>query len=302
VCTSAAERNLDEMGGISAAHRRIVRRIPPSARKRIAAVLPARVLAAYRRRRADAYLVSFPKCGRTWLRVMLGRVFQVHYQLPADADLVELHRLAELDSRLPCIVATHEGDPQWKSPDDVRRDPSWPDGKPVVLLVRDPRDVIVSLYHQRRGRHGGYTGSLDEFLDERVGGFASLLRFYDAWADAPEPLLVVRYEDLHARAEDELRRVLDFVGVAGVPAAVITDAVAYGSFDHMRELEETAAFASEKLRPGRSGDFDTYKTRRGKVGGYRDELTGDQIARLDGLLAASSAGRFGYLPSDDDGV
>ena len=53
----------------------------------------------------------------------------------------------------------------------------------MILLVRDPRDVIVSLYHQRRGRHGGYPGSLAEFLDERVGGFESLLRFYDAWAD-----------------------------------------------------------------------------------------------------------------------
>jgi hypothetical protein len=288
------------MGAVRAAHRRIVRRIPPSARKCIAVVLPRRVLAAYRHQRTDAYLVSFPKCGRTWLRVMLGRTFQVLYELPTDADLVELHRLAELDSRVPCVVATHEGDPQWKAPDDIRRDTSWRDNKPVVLLVRDPRDVIVSLYHQRRGRHGGYAGSLDEFLDERVGGFESLLRFYDVWADAPEPVLVVRYEDLHARADDELRRVLDFVGVEGVPAEVITDAVAYGSFDHMRELEEAGAFASEKLRPGRPGDFDTYKTRRGKVGGYRDELTAEQIARLDLMLAASSAGHFGYPRRDDD--
>jgi Sulfotransferase domain len=289
------------MGGIRA-HRRFVRRIPPSARKRIAAVLPARVLAAYRQQRADAYLVSFPKCGRTWLRVMLGRVFQVLYELPTDADLVELHRLAELDSRVPCIVATHEGDPQWKAPDDIRLDDSGRQHKPVVLLVRDPRDVIVSLYHQRRGRHGGYAGSLDEFLDERVGGFASLLRFYAVWADAPEPVLVVRYEDLHARPDHELRRVLDFVGVEGVPVDVIVDAVAYGSFDHMRELEDAAAFASEKLRPGRRGDFDTYKTRRGKVAGYRDELTAEQIARLDLMLAASSAGRFGYPLRDDDGA
>jgi hypothetical protein len=288
------------MGGVRAAHRRLVRRIPPSARKRIAAVLPQRWLAAYRHQRTDAYLVSFPKCGRTWLRVMLGRTFQVHFGLPPDADLVELHRLAELDPRVPCIVATHEGDPQWKAPDDIHLDPSRPDGKPVVLLVRDPRDVIVSLYHQRRGRHGGYAGSLDEFLTERVGGFESLLRFYDLWADAPGPRLVVRYEDLHGSAEDELRRVLDFLDVAGVPAEVLTEAVAFGSFDHMRELEESAAFGSEKLRPGRRGDFTTYKTRRGKVGGHRDELTADQITQLDRLLAASSANRFGYYPTDDD--
>jgi Sulfotransferase domain len=293
------ERNLAPMGGarVTAAQRRIVRRISPAARKRIARLIPRRVLASYRHRRADVYLVSFPKCGRTWLRVMVGRVIQLRFGLPAGTDLVELHRLAELDPRIPCIVATHDDEPQWKAPDEVERDKSRYRDKRVILLVRDPRDVIVSLYHQRRGRHGGYTGTLDEFLAERRGGFESLLRFYGAWADnldTPGRVLVVRYEDLHARPEHELRRVLDFTGLDGVDPAVVADAVAFGSFDHMRGLEEAGTFATEKLRPGRRGDLATYKTRRGQVGGYRDELTECQIARLDSLLAASAAGRFGY--------
>jgi hypothetical protein len=171
-----------------------------------------------------------------------------------------------------------------------------------VLLVRDPRDVIVSLYYQRSGRRGAYSGTLGEFLDERVGGFESLLRFYDAWAESLGQLrdvLVVRYEDLHADAERELRSVLDFIGLATVRHDVVLDAVAYGSFDHMRALEEAGAFASEKLRPVRPGDVDTYKTRRGKVGGFRDELTPAQITRLDAMLATSSASEFGYTVVGD---
>jgi hypothetical protein len=288
------------MGGMRTAHRRIVRRIPSSARKLIAAVLPRRVLASYRHRRTDAFLVSFPKCGRTWLRVMIGRAFQLHYGLPPDADLVELHRLAELDPRVPCVVATHD-DAQRKAPEDVASDLSRYRGKRVVLLVRDPRDVIVSLYHQRRGRHGGYDGTLAEFLDERVGGYETVLRFYDSWAEkiGTADMLLVRYEDLHARPERELQRILRFVGV-DVKPAIVADAVAFGSFDHMRELEEASTFPSEKLRPGRRGDVDTYKTRRGKVGGHRDELTAAQIAHLDRMLATSAASRFGYRVTDDD--
>ena len=124
-----------------------------------------------------------------------------------------------------------------------------------------------------------------------------MLRFYDAWADqleAPGAVLVVRYEDLHARPDAELRRVLAFVGIDDVAPEIVADAVEFGSFDHMRQLEENEAFASEKLRPGRQGDHDTYKTRRGTVGGHRDELTVEQIARLDDMLAASAASRFGY--------
>jgi hypothetical protein len=286
------------MGGVlRSTQRGIARHLSPRTRKRLAAILPDRLLGAYRRRRTDVYLVSFPKCGRTWLRVMVGRVFQLQFDLPAGADLVELHRLAEHDPRIPCVVATHDDGAQWKAPEDVDVDKSRYRAARVILLVRDPRDVIVSLYHQRRGRHGGYQGTLSEFLDERVGGFESLLRFYDAWADqldALEDVLVVRYEDLHTRPDAEIGRVLAFVGLEDVAPEVVADAVAFGSFDHMRELEEGEAFASEKLRPGRHGEFDTYKTRRGRVGGYREELNREQVARLDRMLAASGAGRFGY--------
>lgn len=267
-------------------------------RKRIAAVLPRRSLGWYRDWRADVYLVSYPKCGRTWLRVMIGRAFQLHYGLPADADLVELHRLAELDPRVPCVVATHDDSPWHERPEDVDHDKSRFRGKRVVLLVRDPRDVIVSLYHQRRGRRGGYRGSLDDFVDEWQGGFASLLRFYEVWADEAEAtadVLVVRYEDLHARPVDELVRVLGAIGVDGVEPAVLADAISFASFDHMHALEESGAFASEKLRPGRRDVVDRYKTRRGKVGGHRDELSPDQVARLDRIVADSAgAARFGY--------
>jgi hypothetical protein len=62
----------------------------------------------------------------------------------------------------------------------------------------------------------------------------------------------------------------------------------------MRRLEEVDALGSEKLRPGRAGDVTTYKTRRGTIGGHRDELTASQITRLNEMLAGSGAHRFGY--------
>ncbi len=286
------------MGGIvHVAQRQLARRLSPRARKRIAAVLGPRFVARYRRLRTDVYLVSYPKCGRTWLRVMVGRAFQQHFSLPADVDVVELHRLAELDSRVPSVMATHDDDAQWKEPDAVEVDKSQYRDATVILLVRDPRDVIVSLYHQRRGRRGGYDGTLAEFLDEPAGGFPTLLRFYDVWAsqlDAPRATLVVRYEDLHADPAGELRRVLAFTGVGDVSDEVISDAVRFGSFEHMRALEESGTVRSEKLRPGRPGDVSTYKTRRGLVGGYRDELAPDAVAHLAELMAASNVDRFGY--------
>ena len=287
------------MGGlVKAANRGLVGHLSPGARKRIAGVMGGRALAWYRRRRADVVLVSFPACGRTWLRVMLGRALQAHYGLPAEADVVELHHLAELDARVPNVLVTHDDDPQWRRPEEVGRDKSAYRHQRVLLLVRDPRDAVVSLYHHKTGRRAAFAGTLAEFLDEPVGSIGSLLAFYDAWAAAlgvPAATLVVRYEDLHARPEDELRRVLAFAGVGDVADATVTAAVDYGSFANMRRLEEAGTAASDKLRPVRAGDPASYKTRRGTVGGHRDELTPDQIAHLDRLVADSpGAARLGY--------
>jgi hypothetical protein len=285
------------MGGlVKAADRRMARHLGPRARKRLAAVAGGRVLGWYRRRRSDVVLVSFPKCGRTWLRVMVGRSLQRHFGLPDDADAVELAHLAELDPRVPSVLVTHDDDAQWKAPGDVERDKGAYRHRRVILLVRDPRDVIVSLYHQMSGRRGEDVGALDEFVDRPAGGFASLLAFYDAWAgalDVPAAVLVVRYEDLHADPVAQLRRVLAFLGVQDVDAATVDDAVAYGSFANMRRLEEAGTSASTRLRPV----GDAYKTRRGRVGGHRDELAPEQVARLDALMAASpGAAWFGYRP------
>jgi hypothetical protein len=284
-------------GLVKAANRRLGNRLSPAARKRVAALAGDRLLAWYRRQRADAVLVSFPKCGRTWLRLLIGRALQRHFELPAGVDPLELHRLADLDRRVPSVFVTHDDDAQWKPPEAVERDKRRYRGRRVILLVRDPRDVIVSLYFQKRERRRAYAGSLDEFLADRVGGFESLLAFYDAWVehlDVPAAVLVVRYEDLRARTEAELRRVLDFIGVTDVPDGVVAEAVAFASFENMRRMEEADALGSARLRPGRVGEPNTYKTRRGVVGGHRDELTADQIARLDRRMATSKVDRFGY--------
>jgi hypothetical protein len=287
---------------VKAANRRVGQHLSPAARRRLASIVGDRAFGWYRRRRTDAYLVSFPKCGRTWVRMLLARSLQRHFGLPEDADLVELHRLAELDGRVPCVFATHDDDAQWKAPEHVDRDKQRYRRHRVILLVRDPRDVIVSLYFQKRDRRGAYEGTLEAFLDEPVGGFDSLLAFYDAWADSldvPAGVLVVRYEDLHERPAAELRRMLSFVGVEGVADDVVDEAVAYASFDNMRRMEVTGTTGSARLAPGRPGDENSYKTRRGVVGGYRDELSPERIARLDAQMAGSGVDRFGYRAMTD---
>jgi len=264
---------------------------------------------------ADVYVVSFPKCGRTWLTLLVGRAIQQHFGLDKN-DPLQLRKLGDLRPEIPRIAPTHDELPQWKKPDELSHDKSRYEGKKVIFLVRDPRDTFVSNYFQkkkrvtvsrsffffkRRGRERNqpFDGELADFMNTSIGGFDSLLRFFNIWEQqrtVPDGFLLVRYEDLHEDAGRELRRVLDFIGVAGVDDEIVNEAVRFASFDNMHKMEREEAFKHGKMKPADKNDSESYKTRKGKVGGYVEYLTEEQIAELNAKMSERLTPFYGYKP------
>lgn len=255
-------------------------------------------------RRCDAFIVSYPKCGRTWLRMMLGVALSEHHGVAVR----NLRRFTDADvdhPGLPRILATHDDSPHTKPPHRIMRSKRAYAGTRTVLLVRDPRDVVVSLYfHNTRRRGLPYDGDLVDFVRDRTGGLASVLAFYDAWTPHLDELdvLVVRYEDMHADPARSLQRVLAFLGVDGVDESVVRRAVDGASFDRLQRMERDGSAPTRALRTPAADDPESYKVRRGKVGGYTDYLTAPVITAMDVAIARSSGARaLGYVTDPDDG-
>lgn len=240
----------------------------------------------WRRWRADVHLVSYPKCGRTWLVLLIAEVLQSHYGIRKRNPL----RLRNFHSRrlgIPYIHQHHDGGPEFLLPEELPHDKSFYAGRKVILLVRDPRDVFVSSYFQKTKRNYNYKGTLQEYLRERRGGIESIVTFYNIWADQrclPEDFLLVTYEDLHADTVRELRRVLDFLGLDRTSEEALNNAVESCRFDRMRELETNNAYQTGALSARDSSDPETYKTREGQVGGYRRHLDPESMAEIDGFI------------------
>jgi hypothetical protein len=77
------------------------------------------------------------------------------------------------------------------------------------------------------------------------------------------------------------------------------DAIAYASFEQMRAREAANDQKSlRSLRPGQRENPESFKTRRGKVGGYREYFPSDELAKLDAIVAAKLLPGFGY--TDDE--
>jgi len=264
----------------------------------------------------DIFLLSFPKAGRTWLTILLGRALQLHFGLH-KANPLKLRKLADSCPQLPSIFIAHDDRPQWKRPHELSTDKEVYRGKKVIFMVRDPRDLLISNFFQkkkritprkflfffhrrRRIKHEPFAGELPDFLNHDEGGFDTMLRYFNIWAekrDVPAEFLCVRYEDMKADPARELVKVLEFIGVRGVSDDAIKSAVEFASFDNMKQMEKTNALGSSRLRPHDSKDPDSYKVRKGKVGGYADYLTHEQIDGLNRKMRSTLTDFYGYIPN-----
>ena len=113
-------------------------------------------------------------------------------------------------------------------------------------------------------------------------------------------LMIVRYEDLRADPQDMLRRILEFIGTPG-STEHIRQAVEFASVENMRQLEQKRVFwlAGRRMLAKDRSNLNTYKVRRAKVGGYRDDFTPEQLAAIDALVAQRMLPVFGYARDEE---
>jgi hypothetical protein len=259
---------------------------------------------------ADVVIVSFGKSGRTWLRVLLSRFYQVRCGLPESA-LLTFDNFHRRNQAVPKIFFTHDnylkdftGSTESKAPYYAKR---------IILLVRDPADVAVSQYYQwkfrmtqRKKRINNYPQqdiSLFEFVMHPEAGLPKVIDFMNGWArelGRMKTLLVVRYEDMRTETSETLKRILAFIGTPGT-VEEIAEAVRFASVENMRQLEQKQTFwrsGSRMTAPDRSNP-NAFKVRKAKVGGYRDEFTPEQVAAIDAMVASRLIPVFGYDRSAD---
>lgn len=274
------------------------------------------------------WLASYPKSGNTWMRAFLtaylagpgaeidlndldASLHAANRQLfdrvvgfpssdlsPAEIDSfrADVYRAFDAEADGPLFLKTHDA---WRR---------TPDGKEVfpadatrlaVLIVRNPLAVAPSYAHH-------YSMSIDDAIDRMAdpslalaGQVSRLVRqlpqpmgtwsqHAQSWLDQPDiPTLMVRYEDLRAQPADEFSRILTACGLP-VDGAAIADALERTSFDRLQSAEAAGGFR-ERL-PGAEAFF-----RRGRVDGWRDELTDEQVRRIVAAHGPMMA-RLGYAP------
>ena len=135
-----------------------------------------------------------------------------------------------------------------------------------------------------------FDGPISEYIRSETYGPARIVEFYDLWyrnRRVPRELLLIRYEELHAEPEKVLRHVLAFIGAEGVDGGAVREAVEFARFENMRAMEAANALGDGRLRAFDPTDQESYKTRKGVVGGYVEYLSDDDAQLIDRMVAAA---------------
>ncbi len=213
------------------------------------------------------HFISYPKSGRTWVRYVLHRL-DVDESIQFHHDGFEFN-----DGSLPA----HDFDLE-------HRKKLYKGVDRIIYLRRDPRDLIVSLYHQVTGRFDdffGYTGTLSEFIRDDYFGALVLARFRSMWQALSHctPTLIVDYEDCHRDLTGVMQEILDHYKLKAAPGQ-LRKVCMEASLTQMKAVEISGGFPHPwlNLRNGAP------KVRRGRVGSYADELSSADIAYLNRIF------------------
>jgi len=251
----------------------------------------------------DAIIVSIPKSGRTWLRAFLCAYFCRRFGLEFT---LRPGRYAM--AGFPRIVFSHDlfehrtKGHRW---DRIRGKYLVPRRElyraKIILLARDPRDCFVSLYLQLTRRDPNAPvklkqKSVSEMLRDEKFGMLAIVNTMNNWLNEfseRDNFTLVRYETLRASPAEHFRDLLAVLGESSPDENIFQEALEFSRFDNMQKLEAAGAFDSNILHPGDARDPESFKVRRGKVGGYREYLLAD-----DQQFAATAITeldrRFGY--------
>lgn len=257
-------------------------------------------------------LASYPRSGNTWVRAVLTALVEGSSQLDINAlggaiasdrslvdDALEIEtsdllpdeerrlRPSAFRTSLPARARTFP----LKTHDAWLRaagaaEPPFPRERiaAVVLIVRDPRDLVVSFAHyyglslpeaiETVGHPGFSLGTSKTGLRSQVSQLvSSWSRHTASWRDSGLPLTLIRYEDLLAKplaGFASIARAFDYPTAPDLLARAIDAA----RLDRLKTAEAQAGFReSSRFAPNRFFGI-------GTAGGWRDTLTAAQALRI----------------------
>jgi estrone sulfotransferase len=197
--------------------------------------------------RDDVMLVSYPRSGNTWMRMIVAHILYPHERINSLKDLKALvpdiytSFAKNIKYSTPRVIKTHQ-------PYSFRHEPKNPElYRRNIYVVRHPYDVITSYYdfQLRLWRNtSSFETSMDRFVEKVVHGAyaASWQEHVLSWYCMRNELeiLFVKYEDLRSQTGEQIAWIGEFLG-RQLSADEIERICERTSLESMRSMEQNGS-------------------------------------------------------------
>ncbi|MEM7591328.1 MAG: sulfotransferase domain-containing protein [Cyanobacteria bacterium P01_A01_bin.83] len=191
----------------------------------------------------DIFLVSYPKSGNTWIRFLIANALRFHFQIDREVNFFTIRDI------IPGIKSGNNnfsplgpfGIPS--IPRIIKSHAAYnPYYDRVILLVRDPRDVVKSYYFYLQNYVSSISPetSISSFIRDRKYGVNNWSEHTKSWLlkenNSRQIIRVFQYENFVKNTKENLRDLMNLIGLE-LDDLTLQQAIDFSSKEAMRNSE-----------------------------------------------------------------
>ncbi|KAF3338906.1 flavonol 3-sulfotransferase-like protein [Carex littledalei] len=251
---------------------------------------------AFKPRPSDVIVASYMKSGTTWLKALTFTimhrnkyVFSSHPLLklnPHDCVPITEYHYATRDEQYletlpsPRVLGTHL--PYSILPESIKTSKC-----PIVYICREPKDVLVSLWHMVTRfewfkKSFPFTQAFEIFCEGRMPYgpvWDHVLEYYMKSLHSPEKILFLKYEEMMKDPIDGVMRLAIFIGFPfseeEIKNGLVEEIVEFCSFNKLKDLDVN--------KNGIGHVKNDFFFRKAVVGDWQNHMTPEMAIKLDDI-------------------
>jgi hypothetical protein len=154
----------------------------------------------------------------------------------------------------------------------------------MILLHREVKDNVVSNYFQTIYRVG-FSFEFSDFIRDPVHGVEKLIRFNLFWKNFNRCAknTIIAYEDFHTAPAQALQKIADHFSLTSSEQE-IEQSIKFAAFAEMQSREKNQVGWQYYYKYTKLNNPESFKCRKGKVGGYINYMSPEDIEYCDSLI------------------
>ncbi|CAL1261052.1 unnamed protein product [Larinioides sclopetarius] len=199
---------------------------------------------AYKPRSDDLLIVTYPKCGTTWVQNIIGCIFREGKPFSSAIEFFTEAPFLELTGAEVVEKMKRPGVIKFHLPYHIT--PWSPEAK-YIFVARNPKDCCVSFYHHTKNASAyGFTdGEFDDFFELFINEQTDFGDYFETtlswWEHRNDPnVLFITYEELKEDTAKNVLKIASFIGSEYKEKLekddkMLQDVILHSSFNFLKE-------------------------------------------------------------------